>query len=403
MATFSPIKWSRDPSVRAEQMQQIQEPQQWASQAALNALLKYAPQKEALRQLIGEAHNRFHESVSAGEQEGILAQQAARQAEAPTKQIFANARSAGEAGRNLSAPILAALAPNNPFKAAAANEQAAGTERLGQSETHALSDLQARSVAAGELPGFSRKQAEAKLTSELAKLLAKQGLLEGSEAGDIQAEIGKQRGEANKLAEAERIAERRETAAENRSMRQQRTAERGQAGAERRSERTAATARDVTRRTSRENTEENNRTRRELAHQKGDEIKPPSRKENNEALHTIAEIGALAGHYRATGKNRQQISEELTKELPGVTVKLKSGGTAKLKGHKGYQADNLMWAGLDIAEHGGVMPYRLNVLHEEGYDVRTLPRAHPGPATGLEGSTYAGRQMAGRHGYRPRV
>jgi hypothetical protein len=347
------------------------EAQSWSSQAALNALLRYAPQKQGLAELKRAAEDQFRGSVGAGESEGIMGQQAARGAVAPTQQIFANARQSGEQGRNLVAPILAALSSNSPFKAAAANEQAAGGERLGQSESHALSDLQQRSVAAAELPAYTRSAATQTLMKELQKLTSKSSMLQGQEGADVQSEIGKQRMEANKLAQSERA--------------NQRTGE----GAERRSERSAATALDVTHRTSRENTEENNRTRREIAEGKLAPKEELPLKEQLEGKNTFSEIHSLAQHLHAEGQTRAQIIERLQRATPSVSGE-EEGHKFTTKGTPGYEPGHLMSAALDVAEYGYVNQHHINLLKEDGYNPRhfgfltesQFKSQHPQPSQG---------------------
>ncbi len=78
-----------------------------------------------------------------------------------------------------------------------------------------MSDEQTAQVAASEIPASSRNVALSKLASELQKLVAKENLISGSVAADTQAEILKQREEANKLQTSENNNTRTTGASEN--------------------------------------------------------------------------------------------------------------------------------------------------------------------------------------------
>lgn len=336
------------------------EAQQWASQAALNALLKYKPQKEGLAELQKAAEDRFRESVDAGQSEGIMGQQAARQAVPATQQIFSSARQSGERGRDLVAPILAALSANSPFKAAAANEQAAGTERLGQSESHALSDLQQRSVAAAELPAYTRSAATATLLKELQKVASKGALLQGSEGADVQSEIGKQRQEANRLAQQERANERTTSTSENNSRRSTATSEAN-------NQRSTGT--------SRKNSEETNATRRSSSGAN----KPLTAAEQNKGAGVIQNIRHYAGELGAGQAPRAELVKLLSEGQPQsshprpVTINGKTV-TEHIPVPKipAYTADVLMSAGIDLAEKGGLSKDTWSRLERAGYNVSNL-------------------------------
>ncbi|HEY4451017.1 MAG TPA: hypothetical protein VGN13_05435 [Solirubrobacteraceae bacterium] len=333
-----------------------QEQQQWISQAGLNALLRYAPQKAGLAELQKAAQDRFRESVQAGQSEGVLAQQAARQAVPATQAIFSSARQSGERGRDLVAPILSALSANSPFKAAAANESAAGAERLGQSESHALSDLQQRQVAAAELPAYTQSAANATLLKELQKLASKGSLLEASEGADKSAEVGKMRTEANRLAQQERSSER--TAATSTANNQRSTS------------------------TSRTNSQETNATRREAAGGKGG-VKPISATEQVKTGAYIAAARDLAKAGLEAGEGRGELVARLTKGRSAQSIGVNAAGQPIKEGEKAvqhhklpaipaYAPDARLSAALDEAEYGYVRPHFQHVLEQQGYSLKQL-------------------------------
>jgi hypothetical protein len=334
----------------------------WASEAALAALLRYQPQRSALGELQRAARERFHESVQAGQTQGVLQSQAVARALPETQAIFSNARKSGEAGRSLASPILAALSPDSPFRAAAANEQSAGAERLAQSESHALSDLRSQAVAASEAPAYARQAAAGLLLQELQKLDARGALLQGAEGADEAAELGRIRREASSLA-----------------------------GAERRSERSASTSRENNERstsTSRENARETNQTRREAASGKASE--PMSAKELAKAAAEVQTIRQYAG--QSAGVSRAQRVAALVAGRPEQSVKNGQGRMVKVPARPAFKASVLMSAGLDYAEYGHLTRGTERRLEQAGYDPARLgvPRA-PAP---VRSPSDAGKRVA---------
>lgn len=323
---------------------------EWASQAAINALLRYKPQKEGLAELKRAAEERFQGEVQAGKSEGTLGQQAAQGAIAPTQNIFSTAAAEGERGRALSAPILAALSADSPFKAAAANEQAAGGERLAQSQAHALSDLQQRSVAASELPAFTRQAATTRLLKELGSIQQKGQLLQGSEGADVQSEIDKQRGEARKASLTERGQNlSRQSAQEGHAL--------------------TARGQNLTRQSAKE------------AHEgKGKSGAPLTTKEQDEAASQILQIR----HYAAEGGNsRAERVAALTEGRPEQSTKNKKGEAVKVPAVPAFKPDVKMSAALDWAEYGHLTRGTEKRLKAAGYNVEALgiPKAPPAPKT----------------------
>jgi hypothetical protein len=312
------------------------------------------------------AEDRFNESVRAGQSEGVLGQQAAQAAIPATQQIFANARTSGERGRNLVAPILAALAPDSPFKAAAANEQAAGTERLGQSESHALSDLQQRSVAASELPAYTRQSAVATLLGELQKISSKRSLLQGSEGADQAAEVGKMRAEAGRNALTARGQDLTHAAAE--------------AGHE----------------TSEDNSERVAASKAAALAAKGPTgaAKPLTQKQQNEAASVIAQIRQYAG--ADSEATRAERVAALTSGRPEQSKKNEKGETVKIPARPAFKPDARMSAALDYAEYGHLTRATERRLQQAGYDPSRLgvPPAPKEPSysqsTGLHSRAHMG-------------
>lgn len=317
--------------------------------ALVNARLKSQPQAEGLAALQQSAREQFNQSVQAGRSEGTLEGQAASSAVAPTTAIFDQAAQQGAAGRALSADALAALLASSPFRAAAANEQAAGTERNANSKASALSRLQDLKVSAAELPAFTHASALSKLTQELSSIRNKQQSLAAAEGLDVQSEIGKQRAEANKLGVQERDSQRSASASENDSRRTAATAER--------------------------DTDAHDRTAREdaaLAHGEGANgaVKPLSTLDQNAGLSIIKEIQHYAGEVE--GKTRAERVAALTEGSPEQSTKNSSGETVKVPKIPAFKPNVLMSAALDVAEHGRLTHAHEVALARAGYNVAQL-------------------------------
>jgi hypothetical protein len=311
----------------------------WAEEAARNSLLKYKPQQEGLQALQQAAEERYLASVQAGKSEGTLASQAATAAIKPTEGIYANAAAESARTRALNAGLLATLGEKNPFAIAAANETAAGNERLAGSQARALSDLQARKAAAGELPAYARQAALTALAKELNTIGARRAALQGTEAADTQSELDKLRAEDRK----EKAAARKEEGAHAFALKLH-----GE-----------PTYKDL--------------------HPNAPAEKPASRKEVGTAKATIGTLRHYAGAMHAQGFSRAQIVQALTEGRPEESLALNAKGEP-IKGQKGekttsyrktpavpgYAPNTLMSVAIDLAEKKGyVSQHYLHELEKE--------------------------------------
>lgn len=328
-------------------------PSNFASQAGLDALLRYKPQREALAELAQAAKEQYGSSVSAAQSEGQTGMQAAEAAIPATSRIFQQAGAEGGRAQSLVAPQLAGLAPGNPFALANANERAAGSERLASSKATALSDLQQRKVAASEIAPFGRQLAGVTLLKELQKLRNREQGIGGSEA-------------ASALSETNTLTQ---DAAKNALT------ERGQ-------------------NLGRESAQESSRTSRENAREKNTAgpggVKPLTTKEQDEGVSTLKAILGYAKTGVQHGESRAQLVARLSAGRPQRSIAIygeKPNGElitqpdathTKAIQHvaqpkvPAYKPNSLMSAALDVAEHGHVSVGVQHALEREGYDVRNL-------------------------------
>lgn len=324
---------------------------QQLSPAAIAAALRYKPQHEALAEAAMAAKERFLSEVQAGKSQGLVAQQAAQRAKPAVEGVYNEAAKESGRSRNLLAPALEKLAADSPFKAAAANEAAAGAERLQGERAHAVSDVHQRGVAASQLPAFATQAAGQALAKELGTLKNKESGVLGSEALATGVQEGSERKEAAK-----------ESAAEKRSLRSDATAKEGH---------------EITRQNSREGHEVSRRNaeeKGEIALGKGtlgaNGLYKPA--EQKKAAGLVGNILGEAEALKEKGKGRDRIIKILTTAVPSVSRETPSGEKESEKGHPGFSREVLLEAAIDQAEYGGVTPRVAKELRAKGYDVRRL-------------------------------
>jgi hypothetical protein len=338
--------------------------QGWASSAALQALLRYKPQREGLAQLQQAAEERFQGSVSAGQTEGVLGKQAAAQAKPEIAGIYDKAASEAQRARGLGAGALASLAPGSPFAAAAANEQSAAGERLAGSRATAQNDVSQRALAASELPAYTQRAASATLLKELQQLMGKANMLNSSEGADTQTGIEKQRQEAAKSALTERGQNLTHSAAEA-----------GHATSEHNSERTAAS--------------------KAAAGTSSKPLTTAQQKGINAASSTIAQIRQVVGKH-GEGLTRAQLVQKLSEGHPQESFK---EGTESFKtaAIPAYKPDARMAAALDWHEYGHMTRNTEARLQREGVDPARVgvPRAPAPPKTANQFGQRVSKALSG--------
>lgn len=315
----------------------------WQSRAALDAALKFSPQRSALRESALEARENYANTVGAAKAAATLTQRATMAAKPQIQQIYAGAGAAQQAGTTLVSQALAQLgAGADPFKAAGATESAQQLANLGAASARDQAMLHQQGVAARAGAQFAQTNAQATLQKAIRAIFSKNQSLGAEQGAFAASEAENLAHEAEKLEQSERQSQR--TAATSRA-----NAVEGNAQQERGSQRTAQTA-------------------REKAAAKGTKPYLQSPDKQQQAASRIDTLKALAEAGFKEGHNRGQVLSELTTDRP--SLKLGTGGT--LPGRKGYAPDVLMSAALDVAEFGGVSQHTLQRLHERGYSVQHI-------------------------------
>lgn len=353
-------------------------PSRFASQAQVNALLRYSPQREALKQLTMEAGEQARGSVQAAESAGRLTSAAVQKAVPVVQGIFGRAQETQTGAQSGLAAQLAALgSAANGYKAAVATEAAAGQGKLARERAATESDLQTQQVAASEAPQFAQTLASQQLLKSLGKIYASEKSLGGQEA-------------ASSLSETEKL----QAAAEGRA-----TTERGQNI----TAKSDTEGHQISREGLSQKAAEHAETLAAKAAGKGGLPNLLPQTELTKAASTIREVEHEARGLRSKGLPANQIYEELTSAHPaynapkldesGKPLKNAKGETTyeKLPALKPHDA-LLTQAALESVFHsGGVSKGTLQKLHAAGYSVKALglvvnpPAPKPGPiARGVE-------------------
>lgn len=323
---------------------------QLTSQAQINAVLRYAPERQALAQAVQEARS-THESDIAGAQSEARLNGAAISGAVPAVQgIYDRAAQTSSTARSTLAATLAGLGGSAaPFAAAAASEGAVGAEKTAREGAAAQTQLAAQALAAHAAPTFARTLADNRLGTTLSKILASQEGVGQQEAAATGSEI-------------EREAKERQS---------RRLTERGQ---------------NITQQSDTEGHALTAAGQAQSAHQHAEDlqykrehpsgsaagptiggVKQLPQKEQNKAASEIARIRELAEVGLKAGHEPGQVRERLTKGTPSVTVE-----GVKTRGQTPYQPSPLLDAGLEWARYGSISQGRVKQLHAHGYSVKSL-------------------------------
>jgi len=318
----------------------------WASQAALDTLLKFGPQKSVLGQLAREAQEQYVGTVRGSAGAAGETVQAVKEAQPHVAAVYNNAGLGAQQTGTLVGSDLSKLgAAADPYKAASAVEQAGIASNLQRGKTQALTQLAQQMVQAKEGGQFAANQAGTLLRKELGKLGAKKQELSGEEGAYNVSDLQKLTQSGEGLQQKERASERSAGIDPN--------------------------------------------TGRPIPGGKLDKTaKEPklSLQQQNSAGSTIAQIrhyadqlGNLsrAARVAALAEGQPQISHTVEAKDSAGKVITESNGKPRLE-HRpipkvpAFKADTLMSAALDVNEHGYVTPSVQKRLEREGYSVSRL-------------------------------
>lgn len=332
----------------------------WQNQAALEAALRFGPQRSALRESALEAQQTYANAVRAARGAATLTQRATMAAKPQIQQIYSGALAATQPGVNLVSQALSEPGVPAAFRAAGASEAQQQIANLNAASARDQALLHQQGVSARAGAQFAQTNAQQTLQKTLASLLRKNSSL-GEEQGTYAAT------EAEKLAhEAEKLEQ-----------------------AERASIRSSETSRANNRESTGQRERSSQRSHSGSSAPGG--VKQLSGDKQQQAASHISTLRGIAEAAFKQGHSRGQVLSELTQPRP--SIKLKTGGT--LPGREGYAPDVLMSAALDAAQFGGVTRHTLQRLHESGYSVQQLGLRVVDPARAFAKALQgAGSQLA---------
>lgn len=331
----------------------------WASQAALQAFLKYNPEESGLRELQRTAEGQYDTAVKQahGTSRGIMG--AIDTARPQVQQSFdeAGLRQAQTAGQ-----IRADLQPlggvTDPIRAAAMLETAQGNRFVSEGRTSALNDLSTRRVAAKEGEAFAINAARNTLVTDLTKVLQRKQDLRQEKGAYAALTTQQLRDTAQKEAQKLDIA----------------TAQLEQS--DRNSRRTANTSRQnaaLSAETSRQNALTRAKGKTSAT---GAKLLSPDK--HLEYQTSIQEIASRAKQLQKHGRSRRDIVDQLQKGRPQQRVTVDPDTGEKLRNPislprvPAYPADIRMTAALDVALDGHLSRKTQTKLQHAGFKVSDL-------------------------------
>jgi hypothetical protein len=347
----------------------------WASEAALQALVRFGPEQSGLKALEREAVSQARTTArtARGSAQTIIGEIDRARPEVKKAYDVAGLRAA-RAAHDISDPVLATLGPEaGSLKAAAALEMSGLKGRLAESRAGAVTELSNRRVQATQGAQFAISNARSELAGTLEKIFARQQDLRREKGAFTAATMGELREAARDRAQQMRIAE-------GGWKQQDRNSRRTQRNSERSSLRSAGINPDTGKPYKGGKLDPDGNGRR------GDQSKGKggsggaggaTTEKHLEWQSAIEDISSAARRYK--GKlSRPQIVEKLKSGRPQQQIETDPDTGEKLKtpvvlpGIPQYKADLKMTAALDIALDGHLSKATQRRLHRSGFSVEQL-------------------------------
>lgn len=330
--------------------------QRFLSQAAQDAILKFAPQRTALSEALQTARENYGSTVHAGNVTAGLTQGAVSRALPRIGQIYSKADSAQQAGTTLLNADLAKLpGVASNYKADQIGEVAQQLSNLLGARSRDEAQLVNTGVQARAGAQFNQTNARAALEKTVAGLISKSNTTSQEQGAFAATEAEKLAHEAETLQQRERASQR--TAASTAAG--HRVTERGQ---------------NLTRQSARE------------AHGAGGAsgaVKPLTASENAKAGEQLYSILNYAKGFASHGLGRGEILQKLVSGRAAQTVGVNAKGDPVGEGEKAVQhvklgavpqfkPDVLMSAALDLALGGEISRHTQHRLESAGYNLGAL-------------------------------
>ena len=322
----------------------------FASQAAEDAILKFAPVKTSLSEALQTAKENYGSTVAAGNNTATLSARAAQAALPKISEIYKGATAAQNSGATLVSQALANLSPAaNLYKGEQAAEVQQELANLMKSKTSDESALVNDQVAAREGAQFNQLNAQQALQKTVAGLISKSHTTAQEQGAFAATEAEKLAQESEKLATSERNNARTTAASEANNIR--------------------------TTSTSRANSAEHY----------GSGPKATT-SETTHAASIISSIRSEAKQLAGEGLNRAALVAELTKATGAKSLTVygpngeftqpqktgEKGTHISIPGQKAYAPDVFMSAALDEALGGHLSKNTEDRLVQQGYSIKAL-------------------------------
>lgn len=164
-----------------------------SSQAQLNAVLRYAPERQALAQAVSEARSEHNASIAGAESAAREQAGAVAAATPAVSGIYDRAQASSGQARSQLGGVLASLGTAAaPAQGAAANEAVQGAEKTARERATAETDLRSQSLATAQAPAFARTLADSQLSKTLSKIFSSAQSVAGQEGTDVAAELARE-------------------------------------------------------------------------------------------------------------------------------------------------------------------------------------------------------------------
>jgi hypothetical protein len=199
------------------------------AQAQNEALVRYGPQRFALRELLQQALTTrdMHLRAAAGAERGIQAAIAA--ARGQTARTYADAAQTTTGTRGLVDEALAKLGPGaSPFAAAIARERGGATDRLTEGQANTLQDLTQRRLEAASGRAYETQAATQQFGQDVGKVQRSYQELAAEQGAFTQGRVGELKKEQADRQFQRDLAEFTQSEQDKRARGQQRTTRRGQ-------------------------------------------------------------------------------------------------------------------------------------------------------------------------------
>ena len=196
-------------------------PNRWASQAAVQALLRYGPQESALSELQRQAEGTYRTSLAQARGSGDMSVEQIKAAVPQTQQIFDRASRQDQLANLFRSQITggAAGTPADVLAQGSKIEQAQNLTNLGMARGQALNALTERKVAARSGVQYATENARQQFVSDLGKVLQQKADIAGQKGAYTSLTAQQLQDAADERAQALAIAEGQMSQSERNSLR----------------------------------------------------------------------------------------------------------------------------------------------------------------------------------------